>query len=404
MKLKDKIVLDLEFVFKNTSIKKIDNMGFDPTSPMEQRWSEEGSFEIKQNQNANKRLLKIIDYILKDKSHNLKIKESNLRGKLKDILFETHLSKARDRRKFLHSKTKDFLKELKRYGDFIFFFRVHNLTSVKKINFGKISILPSEKSFKAQVKSNLKKDAKFLTSLKINYSSSCCVMLKITENKEFAETKAREELKKHLSMLSLISGCALFLDGEISEAPEQSKYLNNGNLGSHMANPFAKFLANPLHLKNFLNKSKQHRNFFYLSSRILKNENFRLNNKIILSSEWYLEFIKELSLEQKILKLVICLETLLIEKERIKKATLAERIAFLLYDKKNHREKVYSMICEFYELRNSIVHAGKLDGNIRESFITEISHLFKLEVSKILTKKFKSIEDIDKFVENEKFK
>ena len=401
MKLKDKIISDLKIIQRNTAIERTPSNRLILNSSFNQQMKDGNWFSIKENKTAKKRWVQLIDYILEDKTHGLRINEGTLLNKLKTITFDLSFSSQKD--KFLQLEIKNLLKSLKKKEEGIFFIKVHNLTTNKKINFGKISILPSERSLRTQIKNNFNGNSTMIGNCSFDNSNSCYIMLRIKCNQDSMENIAREELKKHLGILSLMSGCVFFLDGEIPETTLHSKYICGGSLRTHMNNPFVSFFANPLHLKNFLERSRQHKKSFQTFSRILRNEDFRLNGKIILSSEWYLEFLKELSLEQKILKLAICLEILLLNGEGAKKRTLAERIAFLLYDKKNHREDIYSRIEKFYSLRNSIVHAGILKVNLRESFTAEISRLFRFTINKILIKKFATIEEIENFVKDKKF-
>lgn len=404
MKLKERINKDLKHIIKNTSIEESKEF-WNLKSKYKTKWcSEKGSYVIKENKFAKKRFIDLIDFILKWKSPILKINESKLKDKLEWIIFDEFFEE-KNKDRFLSNRINILLEELKKYENQIFFFRVHNLTTVKKIDFGKISILPSKKSFWAQLKSNLDKDSKMFGDLDIDEKNSCYAMIRTTENKDFAEKRAREELGNHLGMLSLMSGCALFLDGKIPSSANKLKYIENGGLKTSMKYPFASFLASPLHLKVFLNKGDVQKKSFAMLSKILKNNDLRLNNKIILSSKWYLEYIKELSVEQKILKLAIALEVLLIrgKEESSKMLNLSERISFLLYKKKKDRKEIFSKVNEFYLLRNDLVHGGKFKDNFRETLLNEISYLFRQTINKILVKKFNSIQEIDNFVQDKKF-
>lgn len=402
VKQKDKILSDLKYIIKNTKINPLGKT-FLPNSKFTTKWVEgKGSYEIKENKRAKKRIVDLIEFILKINSKR-KVSEKTIREELEKIIFNEYFETKQSSNNYLQKSIKLLLENLNKKNSQVFFFRVYNLTTTKKISFGQISILPSEKSLKANMKHNFNGNINYLGNLKIDESNSCYVMIKTEENSFMASKIAREKIREHLGMLSLMSGCALFLDGEIPESCEQIKYIEDNALKSRMSNPYGSFFANPLHLKVFLSKGKSYKKSFMTLSKILRKRDFKLNNKIILSSKWFLEYVKELSLENKILKLAIALEVLLLEGENSKRVNLCERITFLLYSGKRDRKRIFEIVEEFYRLRNSLVHSGKFENNFRESLFTEISYLYRKTIDKILIKKFISIQELENYVQSKKF-
>lgn len=402
IKQKDKILSDLKYINKNTKINPLGKT-FLPNSKFPTKWIEnKGSYEIKENKRAKKRMVELVDFILKVNSQR-KISEEKIKEELKKIIFNESFETKQSSNNYLQTSIKLFCEKLNKTNNQIFFFRVYNLTTTKKINFGQISILPSEKSLKANMRHNFNGKMNLFGKLKIDESISCYAMIRTKKNPFMASKIAREKVREHLGMLSLMSGCALFLDGEIPESCEQVKYIEDNVLKSRMSNPYRNLFANPLHLKVFLNKGDSYKKSFMILSKILRKKDFKLNNKIILSSKWFLEYVKELSLENKVLKLAIALEVLLLERENSKRTTLCERITFLLYSKKGDRKKIFELVDEFYRLRNSLVHSGKFENNFRESLLKEVSYLYRKTIDKILIRKFGSIQEIDNYIQSKKF-
>lgn len=133
---------------------------------------------------------------------------------------------------------------------------------------------------------------------------------------------------------------------------------------------------------------------------VLKNENrTSIESKIVNSLTWLGESVKEKDDVHRLLKMIIALECLLLEKEANKKYLLAERCAFLLSNRFEDRIKIKKRIEDVYELRNDIVHEGKRL-NIRKKVSKDLFTLIsEVNIKFLMSDEFKSMKDVQEFVE-----
>ena len=108
MKLKDKIISDLKIIQRNTAIERTPSNRLILNSSFNQQMKDGNWFSIKENKTAKKRWVQLIDYILEDKTHGLRINEGTLLNKLKTITFDLSFSSQKD--KFLQLEIKNLLK------------------------------------------------------------------------------------------------------------------------------------------------------------------------------------------------------------------------------------------------------------------------------------------------------
>jgi len=88
----------------------------------------------------------------------------------------------------------------------------------------------------------------------------------------------------------------------------------------------------------------------------------RLAKKIAMSIHWYGLAVKDKMEVDRFVKLIVALEALLLKGEdRLKKQSLADRVAFILGKDKKTRKDMYELVDQMYSIRSEIVHEGKHD-------------------------------------------
>lgn len=140
-----------------------------------------------------------------------------------------------------------------------------------------------------------------------------------------------------------------------------------------------------------------------IESVLKKKSRTSIESKIVNSLTWLGESVKEKDDVHKLLKMIIALECLLLEKEANKKYLLADRCAFLLSNTFENRIKIKELVEDVYELRNDVVHEGKRL-NIRKKVLKGLFMLIsELNIKFLLSDEFKSMKAVQKFVERCKY-
>jgi len=172
---------------------------------------------------------------------------------------------------------------------------------------------------------------------------------------------------------------------------------------SHGGPPPAKFFQYSIDrakLKLWIKKGR-----FYQFSKLLKGvQSTSLAKKIDMSIYWYGLGVRDKRKVDSIVKLVVSLEALLLgKKDRLKKQSLADRVAFILGRDKNTREEMYELVAKIYALRSEIVHEGKHD--VSEKDVLTLMQLTRTLIFEMMgiSARLNSLEDIDKRIARIKF-
>jgi hypothetical protein len=130
----------------------------------------------------------------------------------------------------------------------------------------------------------------------------------------------------------------------------------------------------------------------------------KLAKKIAMSIHWYGLAVKDKKEVDKFIKLIVALESLLLgKKDRLKKQSLADRVAFILGRDGKTREDMYELVDQMYSIRSEIVHEGKHDIS-EEDTSTLIAVVRTLIFSMIpISAKLQSLEAIDERIRKIKF-
>jgi len=129
-----------------------------------------------------------------------------------------------------------------------------------------------------------------------------------------------------------------------------------------------------------------------------------LTKKIVMSIHWYGLGVKDKKEVDRFVKLVVALESLLLgKKDRLKKQSLADRVAFILGRDKKTREDMYELVDRMYSIRGDIVHEGKYDVS-EEDTLTLIALVRTLIFAMIdISTRLQSLKDIDQRIREIKF-
>ena len=218
---------------------------------------------------------------------------------------------------------------------------------------------------------------------------------------EAAELKALNKIELHLKALSLLSRGYNFLIGkEVVPSVKSVIYIDPVNsLHKRVRAEDIDLLAHPINLDECYKKSK--RLLKKLDDLLRDGRKREINNKIIAAISWYGESLREFSNEEKLLKLVIALESLLLEGEQCKRKNLVERASYLCIKKK--RRVVYEMVDEAYKHRNSLVHEGKTKEYLSKYFVDSLAELVRqLIIFLIMKDEFSTLDDVIKYVDKKR--
>lgn len=178
---------------------------------------------------------------------------------------------------------------------------------------------------------------------------------------------------------------------ETNQSGESGAALNVDNLSIF---PFDRSQLDFLRKNGFTNFSKI----------MAKPDPSELEAKILSSLHWYGLAIKDEQNVDKFVKLVIALESLLLDnKDPAKKILLADRAAFLLGKVSKERQEIYNSVYKAYSLRGDIVHEGRYDLPIKE--IIELREILWCLIIKLarMTSKVSTLAEIKDKIKETKF-
>ena len=332
--------------------------------------------------------LKIV-FDFKEDFHDL-ISEEFVRVELKEIIKKALLDE--DINNVIRGEVDRFLKSVRK-EDLVFFMRVINLKSSKTYDFGKVKIYPNlDNHPQKDLLKEFKRDVRGKYSIaEVRISAA---------EKIKADEKAFCKLDQFLNILRVFWDAQIWIEGDAIPELRSSFCYNktNGAFTEAYQHLDVDFWIRSFDLDELYELDPKLMNKI---ENILKKENRTpLENKIHDSLIWLGESVKEKDDTHKLLKMVISLEVLLLEKRaKNKKYLLAERCAFLLDKIFDKRIKIKELIGDVYKLRNDIVHEGKRP-NIRKGVLDDIFTVIrKLNIKILMSDEFESMKDVQKFVE-----
>ncbi|MDH5779023.1 MAG: HEPN domain-containing protein [Candidatus Bathyarchaeota archaeon] len=347
-----------------------------------------------------------------------KFTDNYLQDRLIDIIFSCHIAPPSDLDIKLQQETRRLLRRLHRtIESWVFLIPIVNLKMIglKKISIGEVDFydlnpktfkyLELEFGTKMGHEKTLAKRRSVLTRDNIHVISVTKATAGETEK---AKNLALYKVDSSLNVLRLYNfvndvGIQRGFSTSFSRENIYFQNLRTGTIGAtHGGLPPPSFFPFSI-TKSALKQMRrfQFRNF----SKLLRGKwPTKLAEKLAMAIHWYGLAVKDKYGVDKIIKLTVALESLLLRREdRLKKQLLAERAAFILGKDGKSRKEIFEIVEELYTLRSDIVHEGKHD-------ISEEDTLRLLELVRILihammkiSLRVTSLKDIDKRIKEIKF-
>jgi len=337
------------------------------------------------------------------------VSEEFVKNELEEIIKKALLDRDPNKNNIIIKEVGRFLKSVRK-EESVFFTRVINLKSSKTYDFGNVKIYPGEATFIEEISKNCALDdhqehslsEEFKREVRAKYSIAE-VHISAAEKIKTAE-KAFYNLDQFLNILRVFCDAQIWIEGDA--IPERRSYFCYKKTTRTFSETHQHSDAE-LRIRSFdldelyeLNPKLMNK----IENILKKGNRNQLENKILNSWIWLGESVKEIDDTHKLLKMVISLEALLLEKWADKRCLLAERSVFLLGDKNfDERIKIKKFIDEVYKVRSGIVHEGTRP-NIRKRVLDNLFAIIRdLNIKILMTDEFESMEDIEKFVERCKY-
>ena len=299
----------------------------------------------------------IVTMVLSNTSHNITCVEEELEKKIDDVIFHVVFSDEPDKRQLIRNDVADLLKRLKIQKKHLFFTGFNGIIAKQKWDFGWITFLPNRDSLIQYAETNYDDKETIFSFIP---DSGVYIALEVHASTDAtAKSLAYDLLMKHLNALTIF--------GEIAFLPpiqKSSILLYNNHF--HCIKELVESPKNAFDLDNLYSNNSEVTE--KLSQLLKKDDEDRLEmeSKILIALDWFGEAMKELSRQEKLLKFVFCLESLLLGNEGCLKQNIAERAALIYSKKFEVRNEIFGIVSNAYNFRNEIVHSGKLTGNLQQ--------------------------------------
>ncbi len=278
--------------------------------------------------------------------------------------------------------------------------------------FGRITIFPNtnekieryfgNKDKGKSVIENLTKDSETLKKEGIlSFAAVRC----FTVDSQKGLIVAQSILRQHLNVLQTMHREGIFIEGDPTRNRYNYRICDSDNnllrIGGGDKNGGNYHI--PFDFDDFFNHNE--RLIKKLDSAFRSVSEGSLQQKIIISLDWLGDSRFENNDHHRITKLMISLESLLLDKsDKIKRPLLEERSGFLYSKKYNERIYAKTLVGDSYILRNDIVHTGNKEEPISSIFLEKVTKLiFTLNLIVLFEEKFGTLTDVKKYVEKEKY-
>lgn len=323
-----------------------------------------------------------------------------------ELLYRVKISKDSNEYNLIINEVNSFFNRLN-VENYLIFYKIYNLKCSILLNLKDIKIFSPEDSYLIDKLSEYKIEIsnKLLVDSSSDKNNYCIAEISV---KAIEVKKANEiaflKIKEFLNIFSLIAGSEnIYIEGEPTHVFKKSFAISVDKKRFHGMSEIlvSKKQEKPIDLEQF----KESKLFTWYISILQKEHLSPLEDKILNSLNWLGEANKEIDIYHKILKMIISLECLLLEKERGGKLFLIEERASLILDNTyEKRIKNRNLIREAYQIRNNIVHGGK-KSFIKRNLLNHLSYvILSLNLKIIRTENFKKFDDITKYVESLKYR
>jgi len=339
-----------------------------------------------------------------------------IENELRDIIFLRYEYPTTDLNSALDQDAKDLLKYLERSPpqSWVFFIPISNLQMmVSNFTLGNANFFNMSQSTMERLESEYSMRFGIGNSSNERYSkikeethttTFSRVTVSAAEVNKALE-KAFEEVEAALNVLRLYGSSIerIGIQGEVF-SPLRNIYHTNLATKTFGSSTSRVDLAIPFTMDDSRLSLLRKEGFYDRFSQLLINKGqTELERKILTSIHWYGLGIKDTNKLDKFVKLVIALESILLnEREEPKRYHLAERAAFILGEGKV-KKRIYDRINELYRIRSRIVHEGSKD--IKPE---DLDDIFNFLINLIFfmiknSEKFKSLNDVIEWINELKF-
>ena len=345
----------------------------------------------------------IVESIISNKSPDIVATEEVLEKKLFEIISNVVLSDETNRYNLIMKKVTGLLRELKNEEEYRFYLDSNLVISREIRKFGNITIIPNEKKLLEHFKSYfpLKEEITgpfhdiMKKSLEEMKTASTIEVIVKASTPETAEVIGEEELNKHLNVLTLLEDINFF--------PRSIRFTmlyHDGTLTCSKG--FEYGLPGPLDLEKHI---EMNNNLFQRLDKLMSAETrTNIEDKVLEALFWFGDSMKEKSLENINLRLIICLESLLRVNKGCTGRDIAERAAFLYSDDKATRLIVNDLVQDAFRFRNDLVHDGKIKGTITQYFVKKFREYVRyLIIVMLMTHNFDDMNTLLDHVREKKF-
>jgi hypothetical protein len=263
-----------------------------------------------------------------------------------------------------------------------FFIPILNLriANLKKIVLGNVTFydvnLNSIKLLrhKHKIRLGFQSSKKYYEELSVEHIAVIAVAKTEAGEKEMASNKAFEEVERSLNILRFFNFKDKFgtqRDLSISSGIEGIYWKNTTNNESGSSSralsdyPYFPFVIT----KTDLNSMRKKGNLLCFSKLLTTKNPNKIQSKILTSLHWYGLSVKDDQDVDRFVKLVVSLESLVLDSgDEPKKHLLADRSAFILGRDKKARSEISSFILDAYSIRSDIVHEGLFEVSDEQTY------------------------------------
>lgn len=252
----------------------------------------------------------------------------------------------------------------------------------------------------------------FSTECLSSIQNSICAEFRVIAEPDRALERAEEEARRVLDIIrysipALYSNdqrVKVSLMGEITTLVKCSPMISSDSksftLNNQMIGPLIPFELNDENIKQM-----ERIGAIKLSDILTKSEKqlSEFERTLLHSVHWYSSSLTQYEIENQLLNLIICMETLLTPRDGNPISTaIAEGIAFLLTTGFEKRKVLKEKVKDIYKLRSAVSHGGKKE--ILESDVKELNKIVRKLIVIMIKRKdeFKSQKEVLNWIEGQK--
>ena len=332
------------------------------------------------------------------------VSEEFIWKRLREICEKAVLNEERNKYYLIIKEVGNLLKDISKVESRVFFFRVFNLKCSTNYDFGYIKLYPDKPAFLSEISELYPTIKESLDKFLEDNDDYSIAKVHISSAEDVnAKKNAFYKLDQFLNIWrSLDFRDPIWIEGEASPTMRIYHSYNENTEGYSESFEREGITTNSMDLDKLYQLNPDIMN--KLESIWKKEARTPLEEKIINSLIWLGDAIKEKDKVHKLVKMIISLESLLLDKEQNKKNIIQERCAFVLSNDYTDRIEIKGIIEKAYNFRNKIVHEGQVPFIPMSTLLSLHGLIIDLNVRILMSDDWQSIIAIKDFVEEEKYK